>query len=173
MSSDFKIIKELKRNSENAFKKIYYQYKNLVFYQAYNILNNKEDAEDVTQNTFVKFMKNIDVIDNDSNIKQLLSSISKNEAIDLYRRKANRKEIFDENILNNIKEKEDDSSKINVIMTLNNALNKKDSHIMILKIVYDYSFEEISKEINETIGVVQSSYYKSLKILKQYYKGGI
>ena len=85
----------------------------------------------------------------------------------------NRKEIFDENILNNIKEKEDDSSKINVIMTLNNALNKKDSHIMILKIVYDYSFEEISKEINETIGVVQSSYYKSLKILKQYYKGGI
>lgn len=173
MSSDFKIIKELKRNSENAFKKIYYQYKNLVFYQAYNILNNKEDSEDVTQNTFVKFMKNIDVIDNDSNIKQLLSSISKNEAIDLYRRKANRKEIFDENILNNIKEKEDDSSKINVIMTLNNALNKKDSHIMILKIVYDYSFEEISKEINETIGVVQSSYYKSLKILKQYYKGGI
>lgn len=173
MSSDFKIIKELKRNSENAFKKIYYQYKNLVFYQAYNILNNKEDAEDVTQNTFVKFMKNIDVIANDSNIKQLLSSISKNEAIDLYRRKANRKEIFDENILNNIKEKEDDSSKINVIMTLNNALNKKDSHIMILKIVYDYSFEEISKEINETIGVVQSSYYKSLKILKQYYKGGI
>ena len=97
----------------------------------------------------------------------------KNEAIDLYRRKANRKEIFDENILNNIKEKEDDSSKINVIMTLNNALNKKDSHIMILKIVYDCSFEEISKEINETIGVVQSSYYKSLKILKQYYKGGI
>ena len=173
MSSDFKIIKELKRNSENAFKKIYYQYKNLVFYQAYNILNNKEDAEDVTQNTFIKFMRNIEVIDNDSNIKQLLSSISKNEAIDLYRRKANRKEIFDENILNNIKEKEDDSSKINVIMTLNNALNKKDSHIMILKIVYDYSFEEISKEINETIGVVQSSYYKSLKILKQYYKGGI
>ena len=172
MSSDFKIIKELKRNSENAFKKIYYQYKNLVFYQAYNILNNKEDAEDVTQNTFVKFMKNIDVIDNDSNIKQLLSSISKNEAIDLYRKKANRKEIFDENMINNVKEIEEDSSKVNVIMTLNNALNKKDSHIMILKIVYDYSFEEISKEINETIGVVQSSYYKSLKILKQYYKGG-
>ena len=173
MSSDFKIIKELKRNSENAFKKIYYQYKNLVFYQAYNILNNKEDAEDVTQNTFIKFMRNIEVIDNDSNIKQLLSSISKNEAIDLYRKKANRKEIFDENMINNVKEIEEDSSKVNVIMTLNNALNKKDSHIMILKIVYDYSFEEISKEINETIGVVQSSYYKSLKILKQYYKGGI
>lgn len=172
MSSDFKIIKELKRNSENAFKKIYYQYKNLVFYQAYNILNNKEDAEDVTQNTFIKFMRNIEVIDNDSNIKQLLSSISKNEAIDLYRKKANRKEIFDENMINNVKEIEEDSSKVNVIMTLNNALNKKDSHIMILKIVYDYSFEEISKEINETIGVVQSSYYKSLKILKQYYKGG-
>ena len=60
MKNDVKLIKELKHNSEKAFKKVYEQYKNLVYYQAYIILNNKEDAEDVLQNTFIKFMRNIE-----------------------------------------------------------------------------------------------------------------
>ena len=106
MSSDLKIISGLKRRSEKAFKKVYYQYKNLVYYHAFNILNNKEDAEDIMQNTFIKLMKNIDSIDDNSNLKQLLSKISKNEAIDLYRRKANHQHIYDENLVNNIKNNE-------------------------------------------------------------------
>ena len=172
MSSDYKIIIGLKRQSEKAFKKVYYQYNKLVYYHAYNILNNKEDAEDVMQNTFIKLMKNIDAIDDDSNLKQLLSKMSKNEAIDLYRKKANRKEIYDEDIVNNIKSEENDRSEINVIMTLNNALDKLESQIMTLKIVFDYSFEEIANELQESIGTIQSKYYKSLKVLKNYYKKG-
>lgn len=172
MSSDLKIISGLKRHSEKAFKKVYYQYKNLVYYHAYNILNNKEDAEDIMQNTFIKLMKNIDAIDDNSNLRQLLSKISKNEAIDLYRRKTNHKEIYDETIINNIKSEEKDNSEINVIMTLNNALNKMESQIMTLKIVFDYSFEEIANELQESIGTIQAKYYKSLKVLKNYYKKG-
>ena len=172
MSSDLKIISGLKGRSEKAFKKVYYQYKNLVYYHAFNILNNKEDAEDITQNTFIKLMKNIDSIDDNSDLKQLLSKISKNEAIDLYRRKANHKEIYDENLVNNIKSDENDRSEINVIMTLNNALDKLESQIMTLKIVFDYSFEEIANELQESIGTIQAKYYKSLKILKNYYKKG-
>ena len=110
--------------------------------------------------------------DNDSNLKQLLSKMSKNEAIDLYRKKANRKEIYDEDIVNNIKSEENDRSEINVIMTLNNALDKLESQIMTLKIVFDYSFEEIANELQESIGTIQSKYYKSLKVLKNYYKKG-
>ena len=98
MKNDVKLIKELKRNSEKAFKKVYEQYKNLVYYQAYCILNNKEDAEDVLQNTFIKFMKNIEYIDDDSSLNQLLSKMSKNEAIDMYRKKVRRNETLDDNI---------------------------------------------------------------------------
>ena len=94
MSSDSKIIKKLKNRSSSTFEKVYYQYKNLIFYHAYSIVNNKEDADDITQNTFIKLMKNIDAIDDNSSLKALLSKIAKNEAIDVYRRNANRKEIY-------------------------------------------------------------------------------
>lgn len=169
MKNDVKLIKELKHNSEKAFKKVYEQYKNLVYYQAYIILNNKEDAEDVLQNTFIKFMRNIEYIDDDSSLNQLLSKMSKNEAIDMYRKRNRRNEVLDDNI--NTYKEEFDTSKINVILTLNNTLKPLDASIIALKIIFDYSFEDISKELNESIGVIQARYYKALKVLKAYYKG--
>ena len=45
MGSDKKLIKELKSKQSSAFLQVYEKYKNLVYYQAYLILNNKEDAE--------------------------------------------------------------------------------------------------------------------------------
>ena len=169
MKNDVKLIKELKHNSEKAFKKVYEQYKNLVYYQAYIILNNKEDAEDILQNTFIKFMRNIEYIDDDSSLNQLLSKMSKNEAIDMYRKRTRRNEVLDDNV--NTYKDEFDTSKINVILTLNNTLKPLDASIIALKIIFDYSFEDISKELNESIGVIQARYYKALKVLKAYYKG--
>ena len=169
MKNDVKLIKELKHNSEKAFKNVYEQYKNLVYYQAYIILNNKEDAEDVLQNTFIKFMRNIEYIDDDSSLNQLLSKMSKNEAIDMFRKRTRRNEVLDDNV--NTYKEEFDTSKINVILTLNNTLKPLDASIIALKIIFDYSFEDISKELNESIGVIQARYYKALKVLKAYYKG--
>lgn len=169
MSSDYYLVKELKNNSLEAFKKVYYKYYKLVYFQAYQILNNKEDAEDVMQNTFLKFMNKINTIDDNSNIKQYLSLISKNEAIDLYRKKSNRKEIYDETILNNYKVNNENTDSF-VIITLNNTLEKTDALILTYKIVYDYTFNEISKELSMPLGTILTRYGKAIKQLKKYYK---
>lgn len=170
MSSDVKLIKELKQNSAKAFKQVYHQYYKLVYFNAYSILNNSEDAEDVMQNTFIKLMKNIEAINDDSNLKQLLSKMSKNEAIDLYRKKVNRKEVYDESLMNSLKSN-DNKNDFDLIITLNNLLEKSEAEIVVKKIVYDYSFKEIALEANNSIGIIQAKYYKALEKLKSYYKG--
>ena len=169
MSSDYYLVKELKRNSLEAFKEVYYKYYKLVYFQAYQILNNKEDAEDVMQNTFIKFKNKIETLDDNSNIKQYLSLISKNEAIDLYRKKSNRKEIYDDSILDNYKINYENTDSF-VVITLNNTLEKQDALIVTYKIVYDYTFNEISKELNIPLGTVLTRYTKAMKTLKKYYK---
>lgn len=169
MSSDYYLVKELKRNSLEAFKEVYYKYYKLVYFQAYQILNNKEDAEDVMQNTFIKFKNKIETLDDYSNIKQYLSLISKNEAIDLYRKKSNRKEIYDDSILDNYKINYENTDSF-VVITLNNTLEKQDALIVTYKIVYDYTFNEISKELNIPLGTVLTRYTKAMKTLKKYYK---
>lgn len=170
MSKDVKIIKRLKDKSEKYYKLVYYQYSNLIFYLAFDILNNKEDAEDVMQTTFIKFFRNIDYISEESSIKSLLCRICKNEAIDLYRKKANSKEVYNEQLLDNKKDESVDQSKASLLLTLENTLNKQEAHIIALKIIYDFSFQEIAEEINESIGSVQAKYYKAIKKLKKYYK---
>ena len=123
----------------------------------------------ITQNTFIKLIKNIDAIDDNSSLKALLSKIAKNEAIDVYRRNANRKEVYNEDLLNNQADGSNNEKDFNVIISLNNTLEELDAKIVSLKIVYDYSFIEISKELEITLGVVQARYYKALEQLKQYY----
>lgn len=169
MSSDFKIIKKLKSRSSSTFEKVYYQYKNLIFYHAYSIVNNKEDADDITQNTFIKLMQNIDLIDENSSLKALLSKIAINEAIDVYRKNASRKEVYNEELLNNQKDESSNDENFNVIISLNNTLENTEAKIVSLKIVYDYSFSEIAEELDLTIGMVQAKYYKAIKQLKQHY----
>ena len=114
-------------------------------------------------------MQNIDLIDENSSLKALLSKIAKNEAIDVYRKNASRKEVYNEELLNNQKDESSNDENFNVIISLNNTLENTEAKIVSLKIVYDYSFSEIAEELDLTIGMVQAKYYKAIKQLKQHY----
>lgn len=171
MSKDYRLIKNCKAGSEKAFDEIYYSYYRLVFYQAYQVLNNKDDAEDVMQNTFIKFMRGINDIDDNSNLKQLLSTIAKNLAIDEYRRKENisNKTTCVENV-DSIGSVSDRYSESEILISLRGALEKDEAKVFVLKVVYDYTFKEIAEDLNVTLNVVEAKYYKALKKVKAYYK---
>lgn len=166
--SDLDLLKLLKTKSQEAFKTLYYQYYKLVFFQAYMILKNKEDSEDVSQMTFIKFWDNIDQLDEDTSIKRYISVIARNKALDLYRQKSNRKEINDEELLNNIPSH--DSNSLELALSFNKALTQEESKIVALKIYFDYSFKEIGEEMSLTLGQVQAKYYNALEKLKPLYK---
>ncbi|MCQ2771902.1 MAG: sigma-70 family RNA polymerase sigma factor [Bacilli bacterium] len=171
MSKDYRLIKNCKAGSEKAFDEIYYSYYRLVFYQAYQVLNNKDDAEDVMQNTFIKFMRGINDIDDNSNLKQLLSTIAKNLAIDEYRRKENisNKTTYIENV-DSIGSVSDRYSESEILISLRGTLEKDEAKVFVLKVVYDYTFKEIAEDLNVTLNVVEAKYYKALKKVKAYYK---
>lgn len=171
MSKDYRLIKNCKAGSEKAFDEIYYSYYRLVFYQAYQVLNNKDDAEDVMQNTFIKFMRGINDIDDNSNLKQLLSTIAKNLAIDEYRRKENisNKTTYIENV-DSIESVSDRYSESEILISLRGTLEKDEAKVFVLKVVYDYTFKEIAEDLNVTLNVVEAKYYKALKKVKAYYK---
>ena len=45
---------------KDKFERLYLKYRDLMFYIANKILQNKQDAEDAVQNTFMKITKYID-----------------------------------------------------------------------------------------------------------------
>lgn len=131
------------------------------------ILHNKEDAEDTLQETFIEFFNKIDSFDNSVDLKVALLSIAKYRALDLYRKNQKNLTSLSEDM--DIYGKNEQSN-ISIIITLNNLLGEIQADVVIKKIVYNMTFNEIAKSIDKSLGETQSIYYKSLSALKECYK---
>ncbi|RFB13478.1 RNA polymerase sigma factor [Bacillus sp. HNG] len=67
-------------------EKIYDMYYRDVYHFALFYTNNRQEAEDITQETFIKVMKNIGSLQNQERMKTWIFSIAKHTAIDLKRK---------------------------------------------------------------------------------------
>jgi RNA polymerase sigma-70 factor, ECF subfamily len=79
--------------SAETFESIYYEYSDKIYGYIFMYVNNKEIAEDLTQDTFIKAYKNFHQFNGESHIFTWLVRISRNVAID-YLRKRNRFKFF-------------------------------------------------------------------------------
>ncbi|MBQ8902655.1 MAG: RNA polymerase sigma factor [Bacilli bacterium] len=129
------------------FEKIYYEYKDDVYRLALFYTQNKYDAEDIVQRTFIKVFKKLNNIQN-NNIKQYLLTITANECKDLFKSfwRKNTNSIFDIEI-NTSKI----DSKENELLDELKRLPKKYRICIHLHYFYGYSVKEIAmiENINE------------------------
>ncbi|MDI9258347.1 RNA polymerase sigma factor [Flavobacterium sedimenticola] len=77
-----------------AFKSMYQEYKTLVFNMALHYLQNREDAEEVTQDVFVKVYHSLDTFNHQSSPKTWLYRITINQCLDVVKKKNSRKRFF-------------------------------------------------------------------------------
>lgn len=77
---------------KSKFEVVYHQYKGLMYYVAYRILNNASDAEDAVHDAFIKIAENMKKISDPvcPKTQSYVVTIVENKAIDLYRRKQRR-----------------------------------------------------------------------------------
>lgn len=166
--------KELKRlftelkssNNKVAFETLYAKYNKLVYRIAFTILKNKEDSEDIVQVVFSKiYTLSKDKLPID-NVLTWIYSVTKNEAISLFRKRKNTVDI------DSVYEIADTDNEINNIINQDNynrlisRLNNKEKEIVSLKVLTNLSFDEIAKLLNEPTGTVKWRYYKSIHTLK-------
>lgn len=167
---DKKELKELfiqiKNNNKTAYEKLYTKYSSLIYAIAFTIVKNKEDSEDIVQNIFYKLYE-IDKhkLPND-NETSWLYSLTKNETISFLRRKSNNVD------LDSIYEIETNNTEIDDIVDkvefnkLISKLNDKEKQIISLKMISNFSFDEIGKLLDEPTGTIKWRYYRSIHTLK-------
>lgn len=86
--SDQELIKAYLDGEEVAFNKIVKRYLSYVYSFAYRLSGNKDEAEDITQDTFFKVWKNLKNYSGETaGFKTWLSHIARNTAIDYLRKK--------------------------------------------------------------------------------------
>lgn len=81
--SDGELVEALKAGSEEAFAEIVARHSAKVFQVAYGLLGNREDAEEVSQDTFLKVFKNIGQFRGDSALStwifRIVTNLSRNK----------------------------------------------------------------------------------------------
>lgn len=82
------LIEKVKAGDEHAFRVLVETYRNFVFHSVYAVLRNQKDAEDATQEVFLKIYLSLPQYENQG-FKTWLTRIAVNHAIDM-RRKAYR-----------------------------------------------------------------------------------
>ena len=156
----------MKQNKMQGFEELYSKYKKVVYGIAFTISKNKEDSEDIMQMIFAKIYEMEKSKLPTSNYASWLYSTTKNETINFLKKKKNDIPI------DKIYEISDDNNELNKVIDsiefnrLISKLNDKEKEIISLKILSNFSFEEISKLLKEPVGTVKWRYYKSIYSLR-------
>ena len=66
------LIKRMQAKDEEAFKIVYDQYESLIYYIALSITKNKQNAEEVVQDTFLKMLNSLDNYQHHGKLPKLL-----------------------------------------------------------------------------------------------------
>lgn len=172
-----------KKNEVLLFEKLYESYEQKIYYCAYGVLQNKEQAEDITQDVFEQLYQdkhNWQDYD-DNHLAQYILRITKNKAIDLYRRNntqikyLNNYRDTNEAIVND--EQIDDFLITEEILTeLISELKEPYRQVFMYRFFYDLSFKETADILFSREDTVRKQYERARLKLKtilggNYYEG--
>ena len=162
------LIQKSQSGDIKSFEMLIETYQKKAFNIAYRMLGNLEDANDVTQEAFVKVYKSLGKFKGDSKFSTWLYSIVTNASIDYMRKNRKTDVVY-------LDKKEEDQMKIEVPDNINtpehlfekkeikrvihdsiNKLSKEHRTVIILRDIQGFSYDEIANILNCSEGTVKS-----------------
>lgn len=172
-------INKILNGDTNAFTVLVDRYKDLVFTLALRMVKNREEAEEVSQDTFIKVYKSLNRFKGDSKFSTWIYRVAYNTCLD--RLKKNKRQQYTVAIdeytehqvktLDNALDKIEEQEKQQAINSCLEMLPSEDSFILTLYYFEELSLDEISKITDLNPNNVKVKLFRSRKklatILKQ------
>lgn len=155
------LIIQLKEQRMEYFDEFYDLTKKLVYYTIVLIVKRSDVSEDLMQDTYVKFLANIDKCDIHKYPKAYLVMIARNLAINYFNR--NKRIELDEEYISKLKDCEETKIDIGII----DYLEGVGHDVVTYHIVLDMKFKDIAKVVDKPLGTVLWLYRKSIDKLKK------
>lgn len=169
--NDQHYINQIIEGNSNAFSVLVNRYKDLVFTLAYKMVKNREEAEEVSQDVFIKIFKSLNKFKGGSKFSTWIYKITYNTCLDYLKKSKKENSIvyvedFSEHqvkaietVLENIDEKE----RIQKIQDCLQSLPSEEAFLLTLYYFDDQSVEEIAKIIECSANNVKIKLFRSRK----------
>jgi len=176
--NDLLLVKEARKGNEKAFASLMNRYKDSIYYMLLKMVNNPSDAEDLTIEAFGKAFRSLDTYTPKFAFSTWLFKIATNNCVDFIRKKQLSptpldylQESLDNatvNIQSDMPDPEEsliNHQKIAALKDIVNQLKPRYKALIELRYYKEYSYEEISSELNLPIGTVKAQLYRAKTLL--------
>lgn len=140
-------------------------YADMLFRLSLIILGNQNDAEDVVQETMLKYMKKAPVFESEQHRKAWLITVARNKCRDIIRFRAKHPTV-DIDELRNLSADNIDSGILEALVTL----PEKIKSVMILYYVEDFSVKEIASITGKNESAIKMRLQKGRRLLAEKYR---
>ena len=125
----FQEIQAFLNGDEEAAAKVYYAYRNLMYFIIASYVDNKDDCDDLLSESFLRLLEARASLENGRNLKSYCAAIARNQALSFLRRR-NPSESFDEAYAPS------EDSRSEIFEQLEPLLSKKEIMILYYKAVF-------------------------------------
>jgi len=165
------LYSRIKSKDESALQEFYFSVQPQLFYYLFRYTNSREIAEDLTQESFVKFWLAIDNLDPRQSFKAYLFKIARNLAINQVQRSMPLVSFDEENILlqlsKSIDSEIDNSFFMNDFQQAINTLPERCKSTFLLSRFSGFSYSEISEVMGVSLQTVKNQMNKALAVLRK------
>ncbi|MDE6620767.1 MAG: RNA polymerase sigma factor [Lachnospiraceae bacterium] len=164
-------MERMKSGDKSALHEVYEAYIGYIYRIVLQTVSNREDAEDVTSEFFMKLWRLADTYREGNGHRAWMAAIARNMAVDLLR-KSKRVVLTEDFADTMIENASDDSIEEEVIadMSLQQALDMlkpKEREVVHLKIMGDMTFQEIADILKIPLGTVTWRYQNAIQKLRR------
>jgi len=178
---DKRLIKLALSGDEKAYESLLNKYRNLVFSIMLKMARNKQEAEDLTQEAFMKAFSSLATFNDEFAFSTWLMKIASNNCIDFLRKRKLRTysihepvQYKDEKIEIDIPDRDPtpektliQSERSRMIEETIQALPERYRYVIILRHKEEKSYEEIAEIMNLPLGTVKAQIFRAREILNK------
>ena len=159
-----------------AFNQLVRKYQQKVYWHIRKMVIDHEDADDLTQEVFLKVWKNLENFRQDAQLYTWLYRIATNECLTFLSSKKRKFFLPINDVAAELAEKIDSSANISgeeIQLKLQKALLKlpdKQRLVFNMKYYDDLKYEEISEILGTSVGALKASYHLAVKKIEEFLK---
>lgn len=170
VSGNYSLVKRVLDRDEEAFKTLFYIYRNRIFYIAYKMTGSRFDADDCVQEIFLKVLETLTTYDATvSSFTTWLVTLAKNYVLDYVKlKKIHEGKCFINSAIVYCKCVDNNFEHAVLLSEVENIVGEYDYQILLFKIGFDMTFMEIARLLEISPSKAKRYYYNAYDIAKNY-----
>ncbi len=180
-SQDSELIQRAKSGDEKALEELLSKYKIAVYNLVYRMVRDKQEAEDLTQETFIKTFKSLTSFNEEYAFSTWIFKIATNNCIDFFRKRKLKTYSIDKPIQYKTSEIQQDhpdpdlnaekqilaKERSKIIQEAIDSLPEKYNQAIVLRHKEERSYEEIAEMLDLPLGTVKARIFRAREMLNK------